>query len=173
MNLEKWKPIPGWEGLYEASNLGRIRSCPREGVTSFGVRSYGGEIIKPIRAKTGYMVANFIHAGKRKQVLIHRCVLLAFIGEPRKGQQACHNNGDRADNRLANLRWDSIKSNHADKKSHGTWQGGENNPIAKLTDDAVRYIRSSGLSNKSLAKELGVSVGCIDKAKYKQTWKHI
>lgn len=173
MSIEVWKAIPGWDGLYEASSIGRIRSCPREGVTTFGVRSYGGTILKPIRAKTGYMVVNLIHSGKRKQVLIHRCVLLAFRGDPPKEWQACHNNGDRSDNRLSNLRWDSVKSNHADKKPHGTWQGGESNPMAKLTEGDVIYIRSSGKTNDALATELSVSRGCVEKAKYKATWGHI
>lgn len=88
--------------------------------------------------------------------------------------QACHNNGDRFDNRLSNLRWDTVKGNHADKLHHGTAQIGERNPLAKLTADNVRWIRTLSYRDAMAAAEtLGVSRGCVQNVLYKQTWKHV
>ena len=172
-NQEKWMPIVGWDGLYEISSAGRVRSNKRVGETSFGKRAYGGNEVKPLSRPNGYMVVNLTKSGMRKQILVHRAVLEAFLGACPTGFQACHNNGIRSDNRLENLRWDSVSNNHADKELHGTSQKGESNPAAKLNESAVAEIRASNESISSLSERLGVSRGCVEKVKYKATWKHV
>lgn len=119
---ELWIPLAGWEGYYEVSTMGRARSIIRFGVLSTGGRrGYGGGIIAPVlKVSTGYFAFNLTRRGKRKQMSAHRAVLLSFVGPPPDGHQGCHNNGIRTDNRLCNLRWDTVKNNHADKVLHGT-----------------------------------------------------
>ncbi len=174
MSDENWMQIPGFENLYEASDLGRIRSMERISNTCRGPELTGGVILKPIfHKRTGYLVVNLTGNGARKQILVHRAILLAFKGSPPPGMEACHNNGDRIDPRLENLRWDTRKNNHADKKDHGTWQGGEACGTSKLTEDAVRHIRSSDETIADLASRFSVSRGCIEKAKYGSTWQHV
>ncbi len=74
---------------------------------------------------------------------IHRLVCEAWNGPcPSAGMHCCHNNGNPADNRAENLRWDTCGGNHADKVFHGTDPAGERNPRAKLSWDDVRKIRS-------------------------------
>lgn len=170
---EQWMPFPAWEQLYEISDMGHVRSISRPCRTTFGVRMHEGQLVKPITRKNGYLVVNLTDKKRRGQILVHRAVLKAFVGFPVSGQQACHNNGIRSDNRLCNLRWDSVKANHADKKRHGTHQCGMRSGAAKLTDSLVRYIRSARKTIRELVMELGLSRGCIEKAKYRQTWKHI
>ncbi|HDU8695027.1 NUMOD4 motif-containing HNH endonuclease [Morganella morganii] len=174
-NQERWVPAYQWENLYEVSDLGRIRSIERTGKTQFGVRKYGGGIVNPIKHKAnGYLVVNLTSSGgRRKQVLVHRLVIMSFLGTSPKGMECCHNNGDRQDPRLVNLRWDTRKNNHADKKIHGTWQGGENNGWHKLTVPQVIAIRTSGLSIKELSEKFSVSTSCIEQVKYFQSWKHV
>lgn len=171
---EQWKSVCGWAGLYEVSNMGRIRSVQREGTSSFGVRKYGGKLINPITHKTtGYLVVNLTNKTIRKQLLLHRIVLESFVGVAPDGFEACHNNGIRTDPRLENLRWDTRKGNHADKKCHGTWQGGEKNPSRKLTEDQARAIKTAGEQIDALAEKYGVSRGCIEKVRYGATWAHV
>ena len=79
-------------------------------------------------------------------------------------------NGDRMDGRLENLRWDTRKSNHADKRCHGTWQGGVNNGNSKLTWGEVEEIRSSSLSAEKLAKIYGVGSTTIFRVKNYESW---
>lgn len=171
---ELWVPAFGWEGFYEVSNLGNVRSVQRKGKTSFGERSYGGKVLNPIKHNSGYLVVNLtVSKGKRKQVLIHRLILESFLGPAPAGSECCHSNGNRNDPRLENLRWDTRKNNHADKRVHGTWQGGENNPYHKLTAPQVIAIRESSDSKEELSSRFNVSVSCIEKVKYRATWKHI
>lgn len=171
---EKWVPAYLWAGLYEVSNFGRIRSVRRMVKSGTGRKLAGGSIVQPIFHKdTKYLVVNLSGDGKRKQVLVHRIVLESFIGACPTGKEACHSDGDRRNPVLSNLRWDTRKNNHADKKLHGTWQGGEKNGNAKLDRNLVLHIRQSGKTIKQLVREIGVSHGCIEKAKYRATWAHV
>jgi hypothetical protein len=75
---------------------------------------------------------------------VHQLVLEAFVGPKPEGQEACHENGNRMDNRLCNLRWDTKSSNQLDSIRHGTHNAirrGSDSPKAKLSDEDVRMIR--------------------------------
>ena len=170
---EVWKDCVGWESFYEISSLGNVRSKKRPVPTTLGITTRGGINLKKLIARTGYECVNLTGGGKRKQEHVHTLVLCAFVGPRPEGHQCCHNDGNRTNNMLSNLRWDSIKNNHADKKKHGTHQIGSKNPTARLTEDQARYAKYTKKTVKETAKDLGVSFGCIDKIRYGQTWKHI
>jgi hypothetical protein len=171
--MEKWLPVLGWEEFYEVSNLGNVRSIKRIGKTKFGNRFYGGDLVKPIKTTTGYVAVNLTGNKCRKQFHIHKLVLEAFVGKAPIGMECCHNNGNRTDARLENLRWDTRINNHADKWNHGTWQGGVNHGNAKLTNEQVKEIKKGNLPIKQLAQMFNVSIGCINKIRYGEAWKHI
>lgn len=120
MNTE-WRPISGYEGYYEVSNKGVIRSLDRdiEHAVSGTIRRRG-RIIRLKPHKDGYQVVTLHKEGRRKNRMVHQLVLEAFVGPCPSGQQTCHNNGDPSDNRVENLRWDTQKENMADKRRHGT-----------------------------------------------------
>lgn len=108
MSDEIWKPLPGWEDLYEISSHGRIKSLRRN-----------GQIMK---TGTGGPKARYPIAALTRTVYptIHRLVLETFVGPCPEGMEACHNNGNPADNRVENLRWDTHIANMADQRVHGT-----------------------------------------------------
>lgn len=108
---EKWAPVPGYEGDYEVSDQGKVRSYVRRG----GPRMIAPRLVGPA-GKQYHAVT--LRGGK--QVRVHRLVLAAFIGPCPEGLQGCHNNGDKLDNRLVNLRWDTPGANNRDKRVHGT-----------------------------------------------------
>lgn len=89
----------------------------------------------------GYLAINLSHDGKKRQFFLHRLMLMAFIGPCPEGYVSCHNNGDKQDNRLANLRWDTQANNLKDKVRHGTHPEGEKHAMAKITRDKVVEIR--------------------------------
>lgn len=125
--VERWEWAPGWTFLYLVSDAGRVLSAPRVGKTSFGERIYGGKAVAPFVASSGYLAVNLTDAnGTRRQELVHRMVLGAFVGPPPAGMECCHWDGNRRNPRLENLRWDTRANNHQDKKRHGTWQSGDN-----------------------------------------------
>lgn len=98
---EIWKPIKGYEGFYEASSLGKIRSLDRIAYNS-GIRKQchiKGRILSLCAANNGYIVVNLC----KKTVLVHRAVYSAFYGEIPKGMDINHKNGNRHDNKMGNL----------------------------------------------------------------------
>ncbi|MFF1540504.1 NUMOD4 motif-containing HNH endonuclease [Microbacterium sp. NPDC058269] len=113
---ENWLPIPGWEGLYEVSDLGRVRSLDRLSPVRGGslalrkgrVRSLGTD-------RYGRRCIPLSRNGVQTMKQVHRLVLEAFVGPCPAGQEACHWDGDPTNNKLENLRWDSHTANEADK----------------------------------------------------------
>ncbi|WP_420093716.1 NUMOD4 motif-containing HNH endonuclease [Mycobacteroides abscessus] len=120
---EVWRPIPGYEGHYEVSNLGRVRSLDRYIETKQGLRFRAGCIRKFGKHVGGYLELPLLLDGKQKMFTVHRLVMLAFVGERPEGFDICHNDGDKTNNELSNLRYDTKKSNAQDSIRHGTnWQ---------------------------------------------------
>jgi hypothetical protein len=106
--------------------------------------------------------------------MLHRVILETFIGTSSPEMDSCHRNGDRSDNRLANLRWDTRRGNMADAVEHGRTNQGEKNPFAKLTADQVREIRAmiGTMSQSRIAEMFGVCQQTISNI-HRKTWKHI
>ena len=118
---ETWKQIPGTCGIYEASNLGRVRSVDRL-ETQINGRKYlrKGRILAAHKIKSGYLQVSPRVNGKPFERLVHRLVLAAFTGYFPQGLQVCHNNGNPLDNRIENLRWGTYSDNVYDRVKHGT-----------------------------------------------------
>lgn len=113
---EVWRPVVGWEGAYEVSSLGRVRSLDRVIVTRRYKRRMSGRILTPSIDKNGYLFFSI----RKKNVKLHRVVCEAFHGNPPQGLSVVrHLNGDPGDNRPSNLMWGTRKENSADTKRHG------------------------------------------------------
>lgn len=169
-DVEIWKPVPGYEGIYEVSTHGRVASV------STNWRGYGRRLMEQDMDIYGYMKVRLTKEGCRKKLSVHRLVCLAFLGDPGDGDQVCHNNGDRADNRLENLRWGTAKENAADRDRHGMTAIGRRNAQAVLDADDIHRIRklaSKGLVQRSIADKFGVSQRTIHDVLTGRTWKHV
>ena len=109
---EEWRPVVGFEGYYEISSFGRLRSLGRLIVESSGKRrKHRGKIISLHANKHGYYTRNLYVDGKITAVQIHRLVATAFIPNPGKLPQVNHKNGIKTDNRVDNLEWVSRSEN--------------------------------------------------------------
>src|SRR5690242_2034885 len=99
---ETWRPIPGYEGSYEASDLGRIRSIERTITDRLGrLRRVRSRILRPAVCKRGNRVTHLsVLLGFRNPQKVHRLIMQTFVGPPPDGSQVCHDNGDSTDNRL-------------------------------------------------------------------------
>ena len=108
---EIWKPVVGYEGLYEVSDLGRIKSVLKILKSGNRMRKYKERIITPQHTKDGYLYVHLYKEGKCKRLLVHRVVMLAFVPNTENKPQIDHINTQKDDNRLENLRWATPKEN--------------------------------------------------------------
>lgn len=114
--MEEWKKIPGFP-KYEASNTGQIRSLWFRNIHSSFERDEP-LILKQHSSHDGYNFVSLSINGVVKSKRVHRLVLAAFVCDCPEGMEGCHNDGNQDNNYLSNLRWDTSKNNHADKKLH-------------------------------------------------------
>lgn len=116
---EEWLEIRGYEGFYEVSNQGRVRSVDR--IDSRGWQRRG-RVLRLWLNACGYRSVNLCKGGNQRTRMVHQLVLEAFVGPRPEGWDSCHNDGDLANNSLANLRYDTKSGNMRDKVRHGTDQ---------------------------------------------------
>lgn len=103
--MEEWKDIDGYEGLYQISNLGRVRRLPTEVINSFGVRRFfEGGILNPTNSQ-GYLIVDLSRGGFRKHYLIHRLVAQAFLENPNSLPFVNHKDENKSNNTVDNLEW--------------------------------------------------------------------
>ena len=162
VSAELWRDIPGHEGAYQVSSLGRVRSLPRVIPVYDSVRqvTYArpcpGKILRQaVCDKAGHVS---VHLGKHcRGIPVHQLVMLAFQGCPPPGLEAMHLNGVPTDNRPENLQYGTHSQNMIDMYRKGKGH-------LKLTPEEVRQIRfglSCGWSIRDLAAAYGVSDTCI------------
>lgn len=170
--IESWKAIPGWEGLYEVSDQGRVRRLLRRCGTG-AMRLGAPAIVTPKGTGKGYLGVTLARSGKKTRRYIHALMLEAFVGPAPPGHEAAHGDGIRTRNVLDNLEWKTRAANHADKHRHGTALVGEMVPTAKLTEVAVLAIRASTETCTVLAERHGVCRSLISLVRRKQIWRHV
>ena len=169
---EEWRPVVGFD-WYEVSNLGRVRTWRRRG--RFPIRSAEPRLLDPTKIAAGYMQVGLAREGlPTYNGKVHRLVARAFHGEPKPGSDnACHNDGVRDNNRADNLRWDSMKGNHADRAKHGKTVRGARVNTAKLVDSqvlAIREVLAMGETRAEVARRFGVSWSLVDHIYRGSTW---
>ena len=104
--IEEWRPVVGYEGLYEVSNIGRVRSLDR-----FYYRLHKGKVLSPTKDRYGYLTVTLNCNGKSKTIKIHRLVAQAFLPNPDNLPQVNHKDEDKTNNNVDNLEWCTAKYN--------------------------------------------------------------
>lgn len=140
----------GYEGLYEVSDHGRIRSVARVVERSNGRRQFVRERIRKTyncSGRANHQVVRLAKEGKMTTKLVHRMMLESFVGPCPDGMQACHANDVADDNRLENLRWDTQSANQADSVQNSR-HGWANKTHCKrgheFTPENTRYVHATG-----------------------------
>lgn len=169
-----WTDIPGYEGLYVVSADGQVASLPRS--TPTGV--LGGKVLRPLVGSNGYHRVSLSSCGVAKRYLIHRVVLLAFVGPPTAKQEARHLDGNRERNVLSNLEWGTRSENAYDRSRHGTNPNrkGERHPLTRLTDAdalAIHHLAISGVAYREIADTFKTSISTISRLRNRMGWSHI
>lgn len=172
--METWKPVPGYEGYYEVSDAGHVRSLTRE--TGYRNRVYAGRLLDPGINHSGYPTVTLCVRGQKEHWFVHELVLTTFVGAKPAGLITRHKDGTRTNNRLANLAWGTYAENSADARQHGTHEVGSMRKQAKLTESAVAEMRkeaAAGKPVKDIAKKWGVAFRTAAHAISGTKWKHV
>lgn len=150
---ERWRPVVGFDDLYEVSNMGRVRSRRR--------------MLKPfLSLKGGYPQVTLSRVGKKYLRNSHKLVAAAFIGPCPRGQEVRHRDGNASNPRLDNLRYGTRAENEADKVLHNKSNRGERHGMAKLTNADVSEIRSLvelNISQRAIADQFGIHQSSVSK----------
>jgi len=169
---ERWLPVPGYEGFYEISNRGQVRSIRH--MTQAGWR--GGKLLSPFLDADGYLRVNLSRYGATRSVTIHTLVLTAFDRPPASGEQGRHGLGGKTDNHLENLEWGTPQENSDDKYRDGTMACGEKQGNSKLTATDIKSIRTrraAGEEASSLALNFKISETHVNRIVKRESWRHI
>ena len=126
--------------------------------------------MKPIECVNGYIAVNLTTKGKRIQKHIHIMVLESFVGERPIKHDGCHNDGNKKNCKLENLRWDTRKNNHKDKIKHGTHLLGEKIGTSKISIKQATFIKNSNLTGVELSKMFNLSQSQIGRIKRGESW---
>jgi hypothetical protein len=165
MSKEIWKDIPGWEGYYQASNLGRIRSLDRIVTHSLGGdKMLKSMIMKQRLFKCGYYYVGLQKEGKtQKMCRVHRLIAKAFHPNPQNKPEVNHDDGNKLNNCEWNLEWATRKENAIHSHATGLQKPSEkqrksafdlckkrtgfNNPVAKrIIDISTNQVYASTIS---------------------------
>ena len=168
---EIWKIVDGYEN-YQISNNGRVKSIEREvNYWRGGKRIKKEKILKPDVDKDGYLVVTLFDKNiKRKRFRIHRLVALAFIPNPENKETVNHEDGNKNNNCISNLTWQSNIENQQHAWKNGLKKG-------KLTKNQVRVIKdllkNTTLNNTEISKLFNVDPSVISNIKLNKIWKNV
>ena len=179
---EEWKECVGFEGYYEVSNLGNIKTVARVGTKSNGRKLIVKERILAQSNARGYKHVTLKVNGSRKDMRVHRLVAMAFLDNAENKEMVNHIDGCKSNNLLSNLEWATRSENelHAYrtglKKSsdlHKRRTSESNKQRRTLDEDTVRYIRKSKLSQYKLSEEIGISRSMIGLIKQRKRYEDV
>ena len=181
---EVWKSVKGFEGLYEVSNLGNIRSLDRIEIMqmkneTIRKRTKKGRILKLfLDGKGNYLQTNLSISGKHKMVLAHRVVATAFLPNPENLPEVNHKDENKTNNSVENLEWCDHKynNNYGSKKFQTR---GTRNPQNKFTEEMIRDIKQNYIpydekfGAKAFQKKYGISLTHICAIAKGRTWGYL
>lgn len=171
---EIWLPIKGFDGRYEISNLGRVKSLSGK---MWGRKPKGERILSPV-LNNGYYRFLLYANGRRSIKSVHRVVAEAFIVKPESKCQVNHINGIKTDNRVENLEWVTAKENivHAHRTGLTNVAKGSRVHGSKLKEEQIPVIRSKyksgAYTQQELADEFSVSLMTINLIVLGKTWRY-
>lgn len=177
--MEEWKGVKGYEGIYEVSTYGQIKSLDRMIFNkNKKYQKANGTLLKFKKTKEGYYSCVLYNNERKKAyLLVHRVVAQNFISKTEEQIQVNHKNGVKTDNRVENLEWVTRKENIDHSIENGLTKIGSDSTSSKLKDNQVLEIRELFSSQKYSYSELGrmfnVDGAGIGRIIRGETWKHL
>lgn len=170
---EEWRDIEGYEGVYQISNLGRVKSLDRMvGHNKGGKKLIRGKLKRAHIAKNGYPMLNLSNKNRQESVYLHRILGKTFLPNPRRLETINHKDGNKENFDLSNLEWAS----HSENISHA-YRTGLRKPTRILDDcivlSIITFAHKRHTSQQSLANCFGVTRSCVQSIVRRNTWKHM
>ena len=137
IEIEEFRDIPGYEGMYEVSNLGRVRR--------------NGKILKPGKDRYGYLHVDLYKNGTKRTFTIHRLVAFAFLSNPNKYPEVNHRDEDKTNNCVDNLEWCDSKYNSNYSNAKPVLQFSKNGDFIAEYESGVEAGRITGINNKNIS----------------------
>lgn len=179
---EVWKDIPDYEGYYQVSNLGRVRSLEHK-VTQAGRSGsichcvYKGRILKPEVGVSGRLRVALCKNNKVKRFFVHRLVLESFVGPCPEGKVGCHRDDNCLNNVPENLYWGTVQENIQDEIRNDKVRRGEDNGTSKITSDIAKLVKENCLTKqlkrKDFCEKYNITIWIYKHIQSNTTWKHI
>lgn len=176
---EEWRPIPGTDGCYEVSSLGRARSLPRfapvaHSLVGHYLRPVPGQVLSTHKLKNGYWAVSVVCDGRSIKKYIHRLLMEAF-GPPKPFPRAVvrHWDDNKDHNSLDNLRWGNHQDNTTDALFNGRIPVGNQCHRAKLNYEIVEQIRrcvADGASQRVVAMQFGTDQSMVSRIMSGALW---
>ncbi len=179
MQNEEWRPITGYEGLYEVSSLGKVRSLDHVVKNRYSFALRHGRILKQSPDRAGYLQ---VHLSKKNDVStekVHRIVAATFLGlPPTPDAQVNHLDFTKSNNVVNNLEWCSRQVNHRHAVDGGRLDGAISSKRAKkLTSEIVLQIRAANANGEGgsriLARRFNLSAATVQKILNRNIWARI
>lgn len=168
--VAEWRPVGGYEGLYEVSSHGQVRSLDR--IDALG-RMRKGRTLRGGDSK-GYRNVLLSKNGITRTFTVHNLVARAFLTGD--GDEIRHCDGDRTNNRADNLVWGTAKDNADDRERHGRTARGERTGNARFSAEIVKRIReygAQGLGSAEIGRLVGERRARVHELLTRKTWKHL
>ena len=171
---EIWKDIQGYEGFYQVSNLGKVKSLKRiVKHNKGGNQNIKEKILKQSLTGSGYLTIVLSKNGIKERFLTHRLVCQSFLNNDLTKRTVNHKDCNKLNNELTNLEWMTDSENQIHSLENGIKPKGSNHANSKLTEQNVIEIRNSTLSNIDLSKIYKVAHQTISQIRNRKRWKHI
>lgn len=170
---EIWKPINGFVGVYEVSNLGDIKTLERKVNNNGGIKVIKEKILAPKRGYRGYRMVSLRKNGTSFSKRVHSIVAEVFIPNPENKPCVNHIDNNTGNNSTLNLEWVTHKENMEHSAKQGRLNRGEKNRAAKLTEKDILEIRKSSKSCRELATIYRMSYNYMFVIKRGSVWKHL
>ena len=174
---EIWKDVQGYEGIYQISNMGRVKSIERKAKKYDGMRIVRERYLK-LNNNDDYYRVKLFKDGEKKILKVHRLVALYFIENNDNKLEVNHIDCNKKNNRIDNLEWCTLQENSKHAVNNFLKCHGENHSCAKANEKIVKYIRKLHNKNNFIdQKKLGIIYGVksctINNIIHNKTWRHV